>query len=298
MTKSILHKLIIITSLGFLGSNVVYLPTLAKSELSEEILLAAGKNNYLDTQTYNLPDNKKINVAPPEVIFNQPNAPNPPKNPQPISNYKTASLNVQFAFPLTTPRNISSPFGWRRDPLQGISKLHEGVDFAVPIGTPILAVADGEVTTGGNLNGYGLVIIIQHDNNTRESRYAHMSQIWVKPGQQVKAGTVIGLSGNTGRSTGPHLHFEWLELHKGQWVATDPSMLLTQARSKMLKESANKIIPPKPPEYSRAPRELKSSPVVNNFPVQLALNMPNKLNSILRSRFFGLPEHLLKSRSE
>jgi murein DD-endopeptidase MepM/ murein hydrolase activator NlpD len=284
MRQSLFKKLILITSLTFIGSNWVYFQALAKSEV------AMGKNIYLDTQNY---DNPVKKTEPPKVIFTQPQSQIESTTTQPVvNNHKIAKLSTEIGFPLLSPMAISSTFGWRRDPFTGVSQLHDGVDFAVPIGTPVLAVADGEVSTSGGLNGYGLIVIIRHNQKTRESRYAHLSQVLVKPGEQIQAGTIIGFSGNTGFSTGPHLHFEWRELEQGNWIATDPSMLLAQANAKMLKAQAEKeaLNKFKPSDYSRAPRKVESV-VTNNLPVSFALQLPDQVNSILRRRFFGLPEH-------
>lgn len=288
MRRSLFKKLILITSLTFLGSNWFYFQALAKSEVSDEVMVAMGKNNYLDTQNYDTPIKK---IEPPKVIFTQPQIESTTTQPV-VNNHKIAKLNTEIGFPLLTPMTISSTFGWRRDPFTGAPQLHDGVDFAVPIGTPVLAVADGQVSTAGGLSGYGLVVIIRHNQQTRESRYGHLSQVLVKPGEQIRAGTIIGFSGNTGFSTGPHLHFEWRELEQGNWIATDPSMLLAQANAKMLKAQAEKeaLNKFKPSDYSRAPRKVESA-VINNLPVSFALQLPDQVNSILRRRFFGLPEH-------
>ncbi len=287
MSKSIFNKLILITILTFCGNNWLYCQALAKSEV-----ILAGKNNFLDTQDYGTPAKE---IEPPKIIFTQPQAERESTQPEPVmaSSNKIAKLNVEIGFPLTTPMTVTSNFGWRLDPFSGMSQLHEGVDFPVPIGTPILAVADGQVEIAGSLNGYGLIVIIRHQDNTRESRYAHLSQVLVKPGEQVQEGTVIGLSGNTGMSTGPHLHFEWRELENGAWIATDPSTLLAQANAKMAKKLAEKaaLYKLKPADYKRAPRRLKSLGGIDNFPLNFALQMPNQVNSLLRRRFFGLPDH-------
>ncbi|MBU7580333.1 MAG: M23 family metallopeptidase [Porphyrobacter sp.] len=104
-------------------------------------------------------------------------------------------------------QNITSGFGYRRDPFNGHAAMHAGLDFKGPIGAPIFAAADGRVTFAGVKSGYGNAIEITHGNGML-TRYAHLSRIGVKVGQEVAAGTTIGGLGNTGRSTGPHLHFE------------------------------------------------------------------------------------------
>ncbi len=104
-------------------------------------------------------------------------------------------------------RNITSGFGYRRDPFNGRGAMHAGIDFKGAVGSPIFAAADGRVTFAGRKSGYGQAIEITHGNGML-TRYAHLSRIGVRVGQQVAAGTTIGGLGSTGRSTGPHLHFE------------------------------------------------------------------------------------------
>ena len=104
-------------------------------------------------------------------------------------------------------RMISSGFGYRTDPINGAAAMHSGLDFRGITGAPIHAAADGKVTFVGTKDGYGKVVEISHGNGMM-TRYAHMSAWKAKPGQSVDAGDVIGLIGSTGRSTGPHLHFE------------------------------------------------------------------------------------------
>jgi murein DD-endopeptidase MepM/ murein hydrolase activator NlpD len=102
---------------------------------------------------------------------------------------------------------ISSGFGYRADPFHGGAAMHTGLDFRGPHGSPIHAAANGVVTFVGTKSGYGKVVEISHGNGML-TRYAHMSAWRARNGQQVSAGDVIGLIGSTGRSTGPHLHFE------------------------------------------------------------------------------------------
>lgn len=105
---------------------------------------------------------------------------------------------------------VTSGFGMRKHPIQGYSKMHKGIDFGAPTGTPIYAAGDGVVSRANWFSGYGKYVSIKH-NNTYTTAYGHMSQILVKPGQRVKQGQVIGRVGSTGNSTGPHLHFEVLK---------------------------------------------------------------------------------------
>lgn len=114
--------------------------------------------------------------------------------------------------PSVIPINIkdftmSSGYGIRRDPIYGSSKFHAGLDFAAKTGTPVFATADGRVTEAGRQSGYGNCVDISHGYNYL-TRYAHLSEVLVKPGQEVKRGEMIGKVGSTGKSTGPHLHYE------------------------------------------------------------------------------------------
>ncbi len=105
-------------------------------------------------------------------------------------------------------RRISSYFGYRIDPVYKVRKHHDGIDFTAPIGTPVHATGDGIVTLVKHGNrGYGNQIEISHGYSYK-TKYAHLSKILVKEGEHVKRGQVIGLVGNTGKSVGPHLHYE------------------------------------------------------------------------------------------
>ena len=102
---------------------------------------------------------------------------------------------------------ITSGVGMRIDPIDGKWRHHNGIDIAIPEGTPVNAVAPGVVVYSGQRSGYGYTVLIEHDNGMI-TLYGHNSRLLVAQGQFVDDGTTIALSGNTGRSTGPHLHFE------------------------------------------------------------------------------------------
>ena len=104
---------------------------------------------------------------------------------------------------------VSSAFGWRRDPLDGTARFHAGVDLAVAYGQDVKSAAGGVVSFAGTKDGYGQTVVIDHGGG-RQTRYAHLSQPLVKAGDTVSEGQVVARSGNSGRSTGPHLHFEML----------------------------------------------------------------------------------------
>jgi len=121
------------------------------------------------------------------------------------SNAPVGSGTVDFQMP--TVGVISSEFGMRFHPLDRRQKFHAGLDIAAPKGTPIKAAADGVVKFAGRRGGYGNAVIVQHSDGT-ETFYAHASALYVQVGQPVTAGATIAAVGSTGKSTGPHLHFE------------------------------------------------------------------------------------------
>ena len=151
---------------------------------------------------------------------------------------KAEELAKQNAAAQTTPQQssanwimpvngkITSSYGKRKPPVQGASTFHNGWDIAADIGTPIKAVADGKVITVGSAEGYGYWVAIDHGriNGTRvTSEYGHISSWTVAKGQVVKVGEIIAKSGNTGYSSGPHLHITIREGEKFQGKAVDPS---------------------------------------------------------------------------
>ena len=140
----------------------------------------------------------------------------------------------QMLFPLIAPSIISSIFGTRVHPVTGQVRFHQGTDLAAPEGTPVVAAFSGRVEIAGWLGGYGLIVVISH-GDTHETRYAHLSEVLVKPGQEIKQGNVIGLVGSTGLATGPHLHFEiWQKMQEGL-VAIDPTPQLMLAMEQLQK---------------------------------------------------------------
>jgi murein DD-endopeptidase MepM/ murein hydrolase activator NlpD len=126
--------------------------------------------------------------------------------PQNIAAIDLNSIS-NFTLPITGAA-ISSGFGWRVHPITGERKLHKGVDFAAPTGTPIFAASEGMVTYAGwTDDGYGNVVELRHENGEL-TLYAHTNKVYVSKGQTVNKGQAIAEVGTTGRSTGPHLHFE------------------------------------------------------------------------------------------
>ncbi|RMF22043.1 MAG: M23 family metallopeptidase [Cyanobacteria bacterium J083] len=147
---------------------------------------------------------------------------------------QTQSQNTALIFPLSIPASITSVFGWRNHPITGLPRMHSGTDIGAPLGTPVLATYSGQVVVANNLGGYGKIVILRHENNTQESRYAHLSEIFVQPGEWVEQGKIIGLVGSTGNSTGPHLHFEWRHLTPQGWVAVDSGLHLEYALENLI----------------------------------------------------------------
>lgn len=126
-----------------------------------------------------------------------------------VREYKNLKAATPDIWPLADKGDsfISSHFGWRIGPISGKQEFHEGLDIGVWYNTPVLATADGIVKFAGWMNGYGWVIIIDHGFGF-ETRYGHLNRMKVRKGKAVKRGQVIALSGNSGSSTGPHLHYE------------------------------------------------------------------------------------------
>ena len=125
--------------------------------------------------------------------------------------YDKSGKSIKKAL-MKTPINgarLSSPFGMRKHPIDGFNKMHRGTDFAAPMGTPIMASGDGIIKKAGWCGGGGNCVVIKH-NSTYQTVYAHMSKFanGVRSGVRVKQGQTIGYVGSTGKSTGPHLHYE------------------------------------------------------------------------------------------
>ncbi|MBW4469646.1 MAG: M23 family metallopeptidase [Stenomitos rutilans HA7619-LM2] len=143
--------------------------------------------------------------------------------------------NIRLIFPLSIPAPITSLFGWRTHPIEGGQRFHSGTDLGAPMGTPVLAAYAGKVALADFLGGYGLAVAIDHNQGTQQTLYGHLSEIFVKPGEMVKQGMVIGRVGSTGLSTGPHLHFEFRQLTSEGWIAMDPGAQLEYAMAQLIK---------------------------------------------------------------
>ncbi|HVZ53106.1 MAG TPA: peptidoglycan DD-metalloendopeptidase family protein [Pseudolabrys sp.] len=124
-----------------------------------------------------------------------------------IDQYNRTLTAVPVRKPVSGEVDMSSPFGVRTDPFLGRPAMHTGIDLRGEIGEPVRATANGRVTIAGREGGYGNMVELDHGNGLR-TRYGHLSKIDVKVGQVVRIGQTVGLIGSTGRSTGPHLHYE------------------------------------------------------------------------------------------
>jgi murein DD-endopeptidase MepM/ murein hydrolase activator NlpD len=169
----------------------------------------------------------------------------PPSSGAAVSSASTAlTLGTAYAlsWPVAPGTRVSSPFGWREHPMLGRGQLHTGVDLAIAEGTPVKVVADGTVTRASEDAVNGRVVIIDHGHGVATA-YCHNSRLLVTVGQRVHAGEVISESGTTGRSTGPHLHYQ-LELgHR----PTDP-FIFRGSKPVELPAPA----PPQPPAHADA----------------------------------------------
>lgn len=156
--------------------------------------------------------------------------------------------NVGLLFPLSIPAAITSAFGWRIHPVMGESRFHSGTDLGAPQGTPVMAAFSGKVAVADFMGGYGLAVVLQHSNGTEETLYGHLSEIFVKPGEAVKQGEVIGRVGSTGLSTGPHLHFEFRKQTPEGWAVMDAGGALEFALAQFV--NALKFGMPYPPQLA------------------------------------------------
>ena len=164
-----------------------------------------GDSLYSITRKHNIEDWKKLQqingISNPKLI----------KPGQKI--FIPGDWSVGFAKPLRINLVVTSQYGYRNHPISGHYRLHEGIDFRAATGTRVYASKTGTVTYSGRKGGYGKTVDIQHEDDLSTS-YGHLSRIYVSAGTVVRQGQVIALSGDTGISTGPHLHFEIR--HKGK----------------------------------------------------------------------------------
>lgn len=160
---------------------------------------------------------------PEAVPFNSAIAARGSGNPDVI--FQTGGYPLPYAVPVT------SDYGWRMNPVTAIWSFHSGIDLGASFGTPVLAAKSGRVEFAGWGGGYGNLVELDHGSTG--TRYAHLEAIYVYQGQTVAQGQQIGLVGSTGRSTGPHLHFEIMMSSGDGWVALDPAPYLNRIASAM-----------------------------------------------------------------
>lgn len=161
---------------------------------------------------------------------------------------KMPSLSsLGMMFPLAIPSPLTSLFGWRTHPISGDQRMHTGTDIADPLGTPVIAALTGKVLLADFLGGYGIAVALEHGQGSQQTLYAHLSELFVKPGQVVEKGTVIGRVGTTGNSTGPHLHFELRQqLPDGSWIAQDAGLQIEVALKDFNQSLKIAKLPPTP----------------------------------------------------
>ena len=153
-----------------------------------------------------------VGANPPVQVQETPSTPSPARQPD---------------YPLARPGRISSGYGTRTHPVTGNLDFHQGLDLAAPAGTPVLASLEGQVLHAGWLGNLGNSVVLEH--GSERTRYGHMMSVAVQANDWVRRGQIVGYVGSTGRSTGPHLHFEHWKLNsQRQWVTVDPRELMAR----------------------------------------------------------------------
>ncbi len=204
-------------------------------------------HNFANEETYATVA-KKYNVRP-DVLFERNGCQNKPQKifvvgavwkPDPVP-FKPIDLDIARnnantnifsagGYPLPYAVPVTSNYGWRMNPVSGQWAFHSGIDLGAPMGTPVLAAKSGVVEFANWGGGYGNLIEVSHGSTG--TRYAHLSSIYVAPGQRVVQGQQLGTVGSTGNSTGPHLHFEYLVPGSDGWTALDPANYLDRTASR------------------------------------------------------------------
>ena len=197
--KDLSEKLTSMAGMGGRGKRSQFLGMGGSSEMSRINLDELGKKTHkeqIEQMTQEL-DGLKSDAAQQEASLAK------------LTSYFEHRNSVQSATPGSWPMRgfITSEFGYRTSPIYGSRQFHEGLDIANSVGTPVAATANGTVTETGYNSGYGRFVKIQHGFGM-VTLYGHLSRATVTQGQRVKKGEIIGASGNTGSSTGPHLHYE------------------------------------------------------------------------------------------
>lgn len=187
--------------------------------------------------------------------------------------------DTHLLFPLSIPAAITSAFGWRQHPILGIGKFHTGIDFGVDEGVPVVAAYSGQVAIADWLGGYGLTVVLQHATKSKETLYAHLSELFVQPGEWVEQGEIIGRVGTTGMSTGPHLHFELRQLTAQGWITVDPGKQIEYATAQLLNllKMTKVPAPPKvsPEELAKQAKDIAGKPQLIPAPPGIEITITN-----------------------
>jgi murein DD-endopeptidase MepM/ murein hydrolase activator NlpD len=208
-----------------------------------------------------------------------PNSPNRALNyyynsikPSDSSSNESNRTNLAMIFPLAIPAQITSVFGWRMHPITGEKGFHAGTDIGAPMGTPVLAAHAGRVALADFLGGYGLAVVLRHNQDAQETRYGHLSEVAVKPGDWVEQGTIIGRVGDTGNTNGPHLHFEVREQTPQGWVAKDPGVQLEYGLARLVRafQSGQATLPQDVQSYEMPLNTLQKEKLSPQIPIPSA----------------------------
>ncbi|WP_228061796.1 M23 family metallopeptidase [[Phormidium] sp. LEGE 05292] len=193
-------------------------------------------------------------------------------NPSDSSDNESNPTNLAMIFPLAIPAQITSVFGWRIHPITGERGFHAGTDIGAPMGTPVLAAHAGKVAIADFLGGYGLAVVLRHNQDAQETRYGHLSEVTVKPGDWVEQGTVIGRVGDSGNTNGPHLHFEVREQTPQGWVAKNPGVQLEYSLARLVRafQSGQATLPQDTQPYELPPNTLQTEKLAPQIPIPSA----------------------------
>lgn len=223
-------------------ATINYFVTLTKTlkEYYEKYQETSIPSDY----SYTIKDDNLIGLANKEIIIIS-GAETVKKAGKPTAGSAATATDIISDFIWPVEAEVSSCYGPRQAPVAGVSNWHDGADFAVPAGTDVKAIADGEVIDAAGDPSYGNYVLVMHGNIV--ARYAHLSNMLVKKGDKAEKGKTIGKSGNTGKSTGAHLHlaiYRQPEQEQGQqtFVSASPSQAAAQA-SQAAQQQAQSIVP-------------------------------------------------------
>ena len=149
---------------------------------------------------------------------------------------------IRVVYPLAVKASEVDPYGWRYSSSRGVWRMHAGQDLVAPAGTPVLAMLPGRVVLAEPIDGYGLTVVLDHGRGW-QSLYAHLQSANVRQGDFLTAASTLGLVGQSGRASGPHLHVELRQRQGEQMLALDPTPVLDQA---------TRLLPLAPPPLAEA----------------------------------------------